>query len=274
MGMKNVHIRCENAGNCVGAHFQSDRHIMFLSTTNRTNRVLSMNIDPKEIKKFNSLAHQWWDPEGKFRTLHDINEVRLKFVMDRALIKGRKVIEAGCGGGVLTESFVKNGAETTGIDPAHGPLAVAKIHAIETGIEDRIRYIETSTEAFAEEEPEQFDVVTAMEMLEHVPDFHATVRALAQLTRPGGNVFVSTINRHPKAYLLAIIGAEYLLNILPRGTHDYQKFIKPSELSRTFRAANLTVSEIRGYTYQPFTRACRLTNDISVNYLLHAKKDG
>ena len=231
-----------------------------------------MNVDADEVAKFESLAHRWWDPESEFKPLHDINEIRLRFIDDNASLAGRKVVDVGCGGGILTESMAALAADVTGIDPAHGSLTVAKLHALETGIEDRIRYVETTPEAFAEEEGESFDVVVAMEMLEHVPDPGSTVAALAALTAPGGHVFLSTINRHPKAYLLAVLGAEYVLNLLPKGTHDYAKFIKPSELCRALREAGLIVEDLAGYTYNPFTRRCRLTTDVDVNYLVHARK--
>lgn len=233
-----------------------------------------MNVDADEIQKFESLAHRWWDPDSEFKPLHDINGVRLNYINDRAPVAGRQVVDVGCGGGILTQSLAELGADATGVDPATGPITVAKLHAMETGMADSIRYIETTPEAFAEQEPASFDVVAALEMLEHVPDFGSTVNALATLARPGGDVFFSTINRHPKAYLMAILGAEYVLNLLPRGTHDFDKFIKPSELARAVRAAGMTVEDLRGYSYNPFNRSCKLTHDVDVNYLLHARKPG
>ena len=231
-----------------------------------------MNVDPNEIHKFESLAHRWWDPDSEFRPLHDINSTRLKYMNDRAPVAGLRVLEAGCGGGILTQSLAELGAVTTGIDMATGPLKVAQLHAIETKMSNKIRYIETTAESFAKVEPASFDVVAALEMLEHVPDFRSTVCALAKLTRPGGSVFFSTINRNAKAYLMAVLGAEYVLNLLPRGTHDYDKFIKPSELASAVRDAGLFVKDISGYSYNPLTRGCKLVTSPSVNYLVHAQK--
>lgn len=230
------------------------------------------NIDADEIRKFESLAHQWWDRNSKFRPLHDINELRLKFINDRAPVRDKRVVEVGCGGGILTESLFRLGADTTGVDPASGPLTVAKLHAREQGIQDHIRYLGTTGEELAEQEAEQFDVVAALEMLEHVPDFRQTVKALADLARPGGDVFFSTINRHPVAYATMVVAGEYLLNVLPRGTHEYTKFIKPSELCSAIRDADLVVSDLTGYRYNPFTRKTTLTANVDVNYLLHARK--
>ena len=231
-----------------------------------------MNVDPNEIQKFEALAHRWWDPEGEFRPLHDINSTRLKYIDDHAALSGLDVLEVGCGGGILTQSLAELGAVTTGIDVAPGPLKVAQMHAIETQMGEKIRYMETTAESFAKIEPESFDVVAALEMLEHVPDYRSTVCALAQLTRPGGKVFLSTINRNSKAYLTAVLGAEYVLNILPRGTHEYAKFIKPSELASAVRDAGLLVTDIRGYSYNPLTRDCKLITNPAVNYLVYAQK--
>ncbi len=231
-----------------------------------------MNVDPKEIQKFEALAHRWWDPEGEFRPLHDINSTRLKYIDDHAGLSGLDVLEVGCGGGILTQSLAELGAVTTGIDVAPGPLKVAQMHAIETQMGEKIRYMETTAESFAKIEPESFDVVAALEMLEHVPDYRSTVCALAQLTRPGGKVFLSTINRNSKAYLTAVLGAEYVLNLLPRGTHEYAKFIKPSELASAVRDAGLLVKDITGYSYNPLTRGCKLITNPAVNYLVYAEK--
>jgi 2-polyprenyl-6-hydroxyphenyl methylase/3-demethylubiquinone-9 3-methyltransferase len=228
------------------------------------------NVDRAEIAKFEALAHRWWDPHGDFRPLHDINPVRLDYIVERCDIVGRRVLDVGCGGGILAESMAVRGAEVLGTDLAEGPLTVARLHAMETGV--RIDYRLVSVEALADAMPGAFDVVTCMEMIEHVPDPAAVVAACGRLTRPGGHVVLSTINRNPKAWALAVVGAEYLLNLLPRGTHDYRKFITPAELSRAVRAAGLTVSEITGMTYNPFTHAARLSSDIDVNYLLHATK--
>ena len=231
-----------------------------------------MNVDPNEVQKFESLAHRWWDPEGEFRPLHDINSTRLKYIDDHAAVADLRVLEVGCGGGILTQSLAELGAVTTGIDVAPGPLTVAQMHAIETKMDEKIRYMETTAESFAEVEPGSFDVVAALEMLEHVPDYRSTVYALAKLTRPGGKVFLSTINRNSKAYLMAVLGAEYVLNILPRGTHDYAKFIRPSELANAVRDAGLLVKDITGYSYNPLTRGCKLVANPSVNYLVYAQK--
>lgn len=230
------------------------------------------NVDPAEIAKFEALAHRWWDPDGDFKALHDINPLRVKYVEDRCTLSGARVVDVGCGGGILTESLAALGADVTGIDVAQGPLAVAQLHAIEAGVENEIRYLAASPEAFVEQEDEAFSVVTCLEMLEHVPDMASTVRALADLVLPGGDVVVSTINRNPKAYALAVVGAEYVLGLLPRGTHDYAKFIRPAELARAVRGAGLEVVAIDGMRYNPFTRRCTLTRDVDVNYLLHARK--
>lgn len=228
------------------------------------------NVDPAEIAKFEALAHRWWDPHGDFRPLHDINPVRLDYVVERCGIVGRRVLDVGCGGGILAESMATRGADVLGTDLAEGPLAVARLHAMESGV--RLDYRLVSVEALADEMPGAFDVVTCMEMIEHVPDPAAVVAACSRLARPGGHVVLSTINRNPKAWAFAVVGAEYVMNLLPRGTHDYRKFITPAELSRAVRAAGLTVSEIIGMTYNPFTHTARLSSDVDVNYLLHATK--
>lgn len=230
-----------------------------------------MNVDPTEIQKFESLAQRWWDKNGEFRPLHDINDIRVRFISQRATIQGAQVLDVGCGGGILTESLASLGAVPTGIDPAQGPLTVAKLHAVEMGLQSQLHYIQTTAEEYSKEAKE-FDIVTAMEILEHVPDFFETMQALAHLMRPGGNVFLSTINRRPIAYLTAILGGEYLLNVLPRGTHEYRKFIKPSELSNAARKAGLVVRCVQGYSYNPFARTASLQSDPSVNYLFHAYK--
>ena len=231
------------------------------------------NVDRAEIEKFEALAHRWWDPDGDFKPLHDINAVRVAYLAERCTLSGARVADVGCGGGILTESVAALGARVTGIDMAESPLAVARLHAIESGLDAAIRYERTTPEAFAAEEPGAFGVVTCLEMLEHVPDVTSTVQALADLAAPGGDVVVSTINRNPKSYLLAVLGAEYVLGILPRGTHDYEKFIRPSELARAMRRAGLAVKEIVGLRYNPFTRNCTLDDDVDVNYLVHARKE-
>ena len=230
-----------------------------------------MNADELELQKFSALAHRWWDPNSEFKPLHDINPLRLNYIDGLAHLAGKKVLDVGCGGGILSESMAARGAQVTGIDLGEKPLKVAKLHLLETG--QKVEYRLVAAEALAEEQPGQFDVVTCMEMLEHVPDPASIVRACAQLTKPGGHVFFSTLNRNPKSYLFAIIGAEYLLNLLPRGTHDYAKFIKPSELARFARAAGLSVNEVIGMSYNPLAKTYSLGPDTSVNYLIAARKD-
>ena len=230
-----------------------------------------MNADELELQKFSALAHRWWDPHSEFKPLHDINPLRLNYIDKLAHIAGKKVLDVGCGGGILSESMAVRGADVTGIDLGEKPLKVAKLHLLETG--QKVDYCLIAAEALAEEQPGQFDVVTCMEMLEHVPDPASIVRACAQLAKPGGHLFFSTLNRNPKSYLFAVIGAEYLLNLLPRGTHDYVKFIKPSELVRFCRDAGLTVNEVIGMSYHPFSKTYTLGPDIAVNYLIAARKD-
>jgi len=229
-----------------------------------------MNVDHEEIAKFEALASRWWDPEGDFRPLHDINPARLAYVVERADFAAGPVLDVGCGGGILAESLARAGGRVTGIDMAPSPLSVARLHALDTGTE--LDYLTATPESLALERPGAFATVTCMEMLEHVPDYPSTVRACAELTAAGGNLFFSTINRNPKAYLLAVVGAEYVLGLLPRGTHDYEKFIKPHELADAVRRAGLVVRDVRGIRYNPFTRHCALTADVDVNYLLHAAK--
>lgn len=229
-----------------------------------------MNVDEAELAKFSDLAARWWDPAGPMRPLHDINPVRLAWIDKLAPLSGKRVIDVGCGGGVLTEAMAGRGAEVTGIDLAGKPLRVAELHALESGA--KVTYIETSTEALAARSPASFDVVTCMEMLEHVPQPEQTVAACAALARPGGALFFSTINRNPKAFALAIVGAEYVLNLLPRGTHEYAKFLKPSELARHARAAGLEIREVIGMSYNPFTKVAALGEDTDVNYLMACRK--
>jgi len=230
-----------------------------------------INADPAELDKFSELAHRWWDPEAEFRPLHRINPLRLDWI-DRAVgLVGKKVLDVGCGGGILAESMAARGAAVTGIDLSDKALGVARLHLLETG--QQVDYRKSSAEAFAAERPAAFDVVTCMEMLEHVPDPASTVRACAHLVRPGGAVFFSTINRNPKSYLFAVIGAEYVLNLLPRGTHDYARFIRPAELARYGREAGLAVDEIIGMTYNPFSQDYALGADTDVNYLMRCRRD-
>lgn len=233
----------------------------------------SQNADTAELDKFNRLADQWWDPEGEFKTLHVINSLRLEYVIERAgPLQDRAVVDVGCGGGILSESMARAGAAVTGLDLAEDALAAARAHA--EGENVAVDYRAQSVESLADEAPGRFDLVTCMEMLEHVPDPAAVIAACAGLCRPGGHVLLSTINRTPKAFFLAIVGAEYLAGLLPRGTHEYAKFIRPSELAAWSRAAGLEVADIRGMRYNPLNSTCRLTGDVSVNYLMHCRKPG
>jgi 2-polyprenyl-6-hydroxyphenyl methylase/3-demethylubiquinone-9 3-methyltransferase len=228
------------------------------------------NVDQAEIQKFEALAHRWWDPEGDFKPLHDINPARLDFIAERAPLENTRVVDVGCGGGILAEAMARAGARVTGMDMAGSPLSVARLHALESGVE--VEYLESTAEALADTRPGQYQIVTCLEMLEHVPDIHSTIAACAALAAPGAELFFSTINRNPKAWALAVVGAEYVLGLLPRGTHDYAKFIKPHELAAAVRAAGLEVVEITGMSYNPFTRKTSLGRDLDVNYLLHARK--
>ena len=232
---------------------------------------MSQNVDPLEIEKFSALAHHWWDPNSEFKPLHEINPLRLNYIDEIAHIAGKKVLDVGCGGGILSESMAVRGAEVTGIDMAEKSLKVAKLHLLETG--NKVDYRKIPVEELAKEMPGQFDVVTCMEMLEHVPEPASIIQACFDLVKPGGHVFFSTINRNPKSYLFAIVGAEYVLNMLPRGTHDYAKFIKPSELARTCRNTGLAVTEVIGMSYNPFTKVYSLGHDTSVNYIVSCQRD-
>ena len=229
-----------------------------------------INVDPLELEKFSQLAHRWWDPGSEFKPLHDINPLRLDHIDRIAELKGKRVLDVGCGGGILSEAMAARGASVTGIDLGEKPLKVAQLHLLESGLQVDYRLV--AAESLAQEMPGAFDIVTCMELLEHVPDPAETVRACAELTRPGGHVFVSTINRNLKSYVLAIVGAEYVLKLLPRGTHDYEKFIKPSELAAACRSAGLDVKGITGMTYNPFTKSYALGGDTDVNYILHAAR--
>ncbi len=229
-----------------------------------------MNADPLEIQKFSELAHRWWDPTSEFRPLHEINPLRLEWINARVPLAGKKVCDVGCGGGILAESIAKKGATVTGIDLSEKALKVADLHSLESGI--KVRYELISAEELAAREAEQYDVVTCMEMLEHVPDPAAIVQACAKLVKPSGHIFFSTLNRNPKSYLFAIIGAEYILGLLPRGTHDYAKFITPAELSSFTRTAGLEVQALKGMTYNPLTKIYSLNQDTSVNYLMATVK--
>jgi 2-polyprenyl-6-hydroxyphenyl methylase / 3-demethylubiquinone-9 3-methyltransferase len=226
-----------------------------------------VNVDPAELEKFSSLAHRWWDPEGEFRPLHDINPLRLEWIARHAELAGAAVLDVGCGGGILAEAMARRGARVTGIDLSEKALRVAQLHLHESKLD--IRYEKSSVEDYAGE----FDLVTCMELLEHVPQPASMVAACARLVRPGGRVFFSTINRNPKSYLFAVVGAEYVLGLLPKGTHDYMRFIKPSELLRWSRAAGLRVEEMTGMSYNPITRRYRLGSDCDVNYLVCCARD-
>jgi len=228
------------------------------------------NADPRELEKFSELAHRWWDPRAEFQPLHEINPLRLGYIDGAASLNGSSVLDVGCGGGILAEGMAQRGARVTGIDLAEKPLAVARLHLMESGLSVEYRLV--SAEALAREAPGRFDVVTCMEMLEHVPDPAATVAACGELVRPGGHVFFATINRNPKAYLYAVVGAEYVLRLLPRGTHDYARFIRPSELAAMCRNAGLGVTALTGMSYNPLTRVYSLGRDTDVNYILHATK--
>jgi 2-polyprenyl-6-hydroxyphenyl methylase / 3-demethylubiquinone-9 3-methyltransferase len=234
-------------------------------------RDVSANFDPAELAKFSALAHRWWDPTSEFRPLHEINPLRLAHIERLAGgLAGKRIVDVGCGGGILAEAMAHKGATVTGIDLAEKPLKVATLHGMESG--SAVNYRLVSAEALAAEAPASFDVVTCMEMLEHVPDPPAIVAACATLVKPGGLVFFSTLNRNAKSFLLAIVGAEYVLNLLPKGTHEYARFIRPSELSRACRAAGLAVFDLTGMTYNPITRVYSLGRDVDVNYLLGARR--
>lgn len=230
----------------------------------------SSNLDPQEISKFEALASRWWDPHSEFKPLHDINPLRLEFIDKRVGLAHKRVLDVGCGGGILSESMAAKDAQVTGIDMGAAPLNVARLHLLESG--QQVEYRQITAEDMALEQPASFDVVTCLEMLEHVPDPSSVIKACFDLVKPGGQVFFSTINRNPKSYLFAIIGAEYLLRMLPKGTHDFRKFIRPSELHQWCRQAGLDIKEVSGMSYNPFTRSYSLGADIDVNYLMHATR--
>ena len=232
-----------------------------------------INADPQELAKFSDLAHQWWDKESDFRPLHEINPLRLDWIDGLAGLDGKRVLDVGCGGGILSDSMARRGAEVLGIDLATKPLRVAQLHALEAET-PRVEYREVAVETLAAEQPEAFDVITCMEMLEHVPDPASIVSACARLLKPGGWAFWSTINRNAKAFAFAIVGAEHVLNLLPKGTHEYAKFIRPSELAGWCRAAGLDAVATRGMEYNPLSRRYRLSADTSVNYLVACRKPG
>ena len=228
------------------------------------------NVDPAELAKFNALASRWWDPQGDFRPLHEINPLRLDWIRQHAELGGKTVVDIGCGGGILTESMAAAGANVLGIDMADGPLTVARLHLAESGV--AVTYEQTSAEALASGKAGEFDVVTCLEMLEHVPDPSLVIRSCAELVRPGGQVFFSTINRNPKSFAFAILGAEYILKLLPAGTHDYQKFIRPSELEEWARHAGLELRSSIGMHYNPVTKDYSLGRNLDVNYLMHFQR--
>ena len=231
---------------------------------------INHNVDQAELAKFGALAARWWDPHSEFKPLHDINPLRLNLIDKHVGLNGKRVIDIGCGGGILAESMAARGAEVTGIDLSEKPLSVAKLHLLESGRQVDYRLI--AAEEIAVQQPAYFDCVTCMEMLEHVPDPPSTVRAAATLAKPGGWVFFSTLNRNPKSFLFAIIGAEYVLNLLPKGTHEYRRFITPAELATMARDAGLTVTNFTGMTYNPFSKVYALNDDVSVNYIVACRK--
>lgn len=230
-----------------------------------------INADPQELAKFSDLAHKWWDPESEFRPLHQINPLRLDWIDQFAAISGKNVVDVGCGGGILAESMARRGANVLGVDLADKPLKVAQLHAMEGGVAN-LEYRSIAAEDLAAEQPAAFDVVTCMEMLEHVPDPSSIIRACAGMARPGGWVFFSTLNRNPKSFLFAIVGAEYLLKLLPQGTHEFSRFIRPAELARWIREAGLELVQFKGLEYNPLTRRYWLSGDTSVNYMVACRK--
>lgn len=232
-----------------------------------------INVDANEIKKFEDVAHRWWDRDSEFKPLHDINPLRLNYIDEfSGGLKGKKVIDVGCGGGILSESMALRGADTLGIDLGAAPLSVAELHALESGVKN-IKYQNIAVEQIAEEQTAKFDVVTCMEMLEHVPDPASIIKACSKLVKADGHIFFSTINRSPKSFALAIVGAEYLLNMVPKGTHEYAKFIRPSELEAWAREAGLHLDNIKGMTYNPLLQSYKLGEDVGVNYLMHFTKN-
>lgn len=230
-----------------------------------------INADPQELAKFSDLAHKWWDPESEFRPLHQINPLRLDWIDQFAAVSGKNVVDVGCGGGILAESMARRGANVLGVDLADKPLKVAQLHAMEGGVAN-LEYRSIAAEDLAAEQPAAFDVVTCMEMLEHVPDPSSIIRACASMARPGGWVFFSTLNRNPKSFLFAIVGAEYLLKLLPQGTHEFSRFIRPAELARWIREAGLELVQFKGLEYNPLTRRYWLSGDTSVNYMVACRK--
>lgn len=229
-----------------------------------------LNFDPQEIAKFEALAARWWDPNSEFKPLHEINPLRLEYIERRSSLEGKTVVDVGCGGGILAESIALKGAHVLGIDMGKAPLSVAQLHKLESGVE--LDYQQMTAEELAEQEAGKYDVVTCMEMLEHVPDPSSVIAACSKLVKPEGHVFFTTLNRNPKSFLFAIVGAEYIMNILPKGTHEYSKFIKPSELENLARSADLHLRDLTGMSYNILTKKYSLGNDVAVNYLMHTQK--
>ena len=242
-----------------------------MSTHSNTSQFSSTNVDPAELAKFSELAHRWWDTESEFKPLHQINPLRLAWIQTLAPLSGKRVVDIGCGGGILSDAMARQGAQVLGADLAVKSLKVAQLHALEAGTQG-VQYREISAEDLAQEQAGQYDVVTCMEMLEHVPDPSSVVKACSALVKPGGWVFFSTLNRNPKSFLFAVVGAEYILNLLPKGTHEYARMIKPSELADWVRANGLNVMHMKGMTYNPFTRHYALGTDTDVNYLMATQK--
>lgn len=228
------------------------------------------NIDPEEVDKFDAIARRWWDPTSEFKPLHDINPLRLAYISEHTNLRGKRVLDVGCGGGLLTEALYEAEAEVTGIDAGAAPIAVAKLHQFESGC--NIQYMQLTVEALAKEKPEPFDIITCLEVLEHVPDPDSVIQTCSSLLKPSGDLFLSTINRNPKSYLFMVIGAEYLLNLLPKGTHSYKKFITPAEVARSLRAHNLSLNDLTGMIYNPIMKRYKLSSNLDVNYLAHATK--
>lgn len=227
------------------------------------------NVDTAEVNKFDALAKRWWDESGEFRPLHQINPLRVRYITDRVDLEGKRLLDVGCGGGILSEAMAKAGAHVTGIDAAEAPLGVAKLHSMESGVQ--VAYELTTIEELAARSPEKFDIITCLEMLEHVPDPGSVINTCRQLLKDDGHLFLSTINRNAKSYLFAVVGAEYVLKLLPKGTHDYDKLIKPSELAQWCRQAGFTIEDLTGMTYNPFTKVYKLSDDVDVNYLAYAR---
>ena len=228
------------------------------------------NVDPEEVDKFEAIARRWWDPTSEFKPLHDINPLRLAYISEHTNLRGKGVLDVGCGGGLLTEALYEAEAEVTGIDAGAAPIAVAKLHQFESGC--NIQYMQLTVEALAKEKPEPFDIITCLEVLEHVPDPDSVIQTCSSLLKPSGDLFLSTINRNPKSYLFMVIGAEYLLNLLPKGTHSYKKFITPAEVARSLRAHNLSLNDLTGMIYNPIMKRYKLSSNLDVNYLAHATK--